>query len=54
MYAFGVHFSDLWASVVVGIIGYLLTSWLIPALSRMFIAKNLYGIDLCKTSKNKM
>jgi len=54
MYIFGVHFSDLWASAVIGIIGYYLTSWLIPTLSKMFIAKNLFGIDMCKTSKVKM
>jgi UDP-N-acetylglucosamine--dolichyl-phosphate N-acetylglucosaminephosphotransferase len=50
----GIHFSDLWASAVIGLAGFVLTRLLIPRMSKMFIDKNLFGIDLCKISKAKI
>lgn len=40
--------------IILSIIAYFVTDELIPNLKELFIKAGLHGIDLCKTSKNKM
>ncbi|ELT97140.1 hypothetical protein CAPTEDRAFT_171012 [Capitella teleta] len=46
--------KTLLINVVFSIIGFILTMKLIPGLKHMFIKANLYGIDMSKTSREKV
>ncbi len=45
---------SLAVNVALSVVGYFITSSLISALGAMFIKANLFGVDMCKSSKNKM
>lgn len=40
--------------IVLSILSYLFTDELIPKLKELFIKAGIFGIDLCKNSKDKM
>lgn len=47
----------MWSIIIViilSVIAYFITDQLIPNLKDLFINAGLYGVDLCKNSKNKM
>lgn len=49
-----INYFALVANLVMSIVGYFATKSLIAASGEIFIKANLFGIDLCKSSKNKL
>lgn len=49
-----VNFYVILANILLSIIGFFGTKRLISKCGDMFIKANLYGMDLCKGTKNKM
>ena len=46
--------NTVWVSAAMSFVAYVLTHRLIPRLQDMFIRANLFGVDMSKTSKQKV